>query len=56
MGRRRHFRWTGALVALVALSGCETLDFFSNEEPPLPGKRISIMTFSPSLESDPSTG
>ena len=50
---RRHLVWAVAVLAMVGLSGCETFDFLSSEEPPLPGKRISIMTFNQRLESDP---
>ncbi|MEM7222464.1 MAG: PQQ-binding-like beta-propeller repeat protein [Pseudomonadota bacterium] len=50
---RRTLAWTLAGITAVLLSGCEQFDFFSSEEPPLPGKRISIMTFNQSLESDP---
>lgn len=47
---------TLVLAALLGLSGCDLIpDYFgtTDEGPPLPGERISIMAFSRSLEVDP---
>jgi outer membrane protein assembly factor BamB len=44
-------------LALVALTGCDTVSgwFSGKEEPPLPGKRVSILVQEQSLEADEST-
>ena len=43
----------GPCVAL-ALGGCAMIEsWFSDEEPPIPGERISVISLEPSLEPDP---
>ena len=59
MSAASHWRaaWRLALLGpclALALGGCEMLSsWFSDEEPPIPGERISVIALEPGLEPDP---